>query len=949
MASLSNINGLFDVHSTGAILFSNTHGTSGQILRSNGNAAPTWVAASTVIGGPYLPLTGGTLSGATATATGISFTVGGVLTTQGTAYLENNVYVGNTSNEFLETRYNSTSDYAARYTWKGLQFGNNGINKIVAGRTGVNGYLNFYVNNTNDGLANTPDGTLALTLAADATATFAGNVLIPSGYIKLGGYSFIGEDLTDTDSLTIASHYTESIYFAHENAGVYTTTVIIDPSGDVGINTTNPSAKLHTVDDGYSLKTSRTTGASENLLIGNKAAAGIVGTTYPGQIVSSGNNIFEMYTSGAQPLVLGTASTHRVYISGTGRVGLGTTNPSTLLSLQSTLNNSLGGISLIGNSPGDKSNIWTQDIYSKWLHTENSTDAGNGYGRIDFETNAALNATYPTRGGFSFKTAGAGQFVTFTNQGRVGIGTSLPNRKLNVQGSSSYTYPSGIDNNSFFGIANNGWAGMNIFATPTTGGFIDFGDTDAGWRGRILYSHADDSMAFSTSAITRMRVQSNGSVGIGIETASTSTVKLRVVSDVNANWACEIKSTNTAGNTYGLVVNTLAGAGTYNLGCYTHTGNGFFVQNDGKVAIGTGAATEGRFHVTQSYSAALRTGYFQSSAYSAPHVTYDTFAINQQDVPSLVLVETPAAAVSTHQKLSITVGDNNCVFRTSQVSGGMWFNVNGNVSSPGYQTGIGTNAIRILNNADVGIGTSTPTEKLSIKGDNQSVEEILRVRTGNSSYSNAGASLGVAGYEGEMNVYDSANVKRIYLSSHYNCYINPKGPGFTFIGSTTGPNAKLYVEGTNTTNAARFYGYGGTVAPLELRQDNTAGWFAKFYSDNFGTYVGGISFYGSSTTFNTSSDYRLKENIIPISDSITRLKQLKPSRFNFKQYPEITIDGFLAHEVQKIVPEAVTGDKDELDSDGKPVYQAIDHSRLIPLLVASIQELETRVKELENK
>ena len=79
MASLSNINGLFDVHSTGAILFSTSHGTSGQILRSNGNAAPTWVAASTVIGGPYLPLTGGTLSGATATATGINFTVGGNL------------------------------------------------------------------------------------------------------------------------------------------------------------------------------------------------------------------------------------------------------------------------------------------------------------------------------------------------------------------------------------------------------------------------------------------------------------------------------------------------------------------------------------------------------------------------------------------------------------------------------------------------------------------------------------------------------------------------------------------------------------------------------------------------------------------------------------------------------------------------------------------------------
>jgi hypothetical protein len=80
MASLSNINGLFDVHSTGAILFSNTHGTSGQILRSNGNAAPTWVDSSTVIGGPYLPLTGGTLTGP---LSGTSATFSGTLTVGG--------------------------------------------------------------------------------------------------------------------------------------------------------------------------------------------------------------------------------------------------------------------------------------------------------------------------------------------------------------------------------------------------------------------------------------------------------------------------------------------------------------------------------------------------------------------------------------------------------------------------------------------------------------------------------------------------------------------------------------------------------------------------------------------------------------------------------------------------------------------------------------------------
>ena len=83
MAILSNINGKFAVESTGAIQFNGSNGTAGYILKSNGNASPTWVAASTVIGGPYLPLSGGTLTGATATSTGISFTVGGALTVDG--------------------------------------------------------------------------------------------------------------------------------------------------------------------------------------------------------------------------------------------------------------------------------------------------------------------------------------------------------------------------------------------------------------------------------------------------------------------------------------------------------------------------------------------------------------------------------------------------------------------------------------------------------------------------------------------------------------------------------------------------------------------------------------------------------------------------------------------------------------------------------------------------
>jgi hypothetical protein len=112
----------------------------------------------------------------------------------------------------------------------------------------------------------------------------------------------------------------------------------------------------------------------------------------------------------------------------------------------------------------------------------------------------------------------------------------------------------------------------------------------------------------------------------------------------------------------------------------------------------------------------------------------------------------------------------------------------------------------------------------------------------------------------------------------------------------------------------------------------------EFYHKNPGTsqsYVGRISTSGSATSYVTSSDYRLKENVVPMSDSISRLNQLKPSRFNFIEEPNKTVDGFLAHEVQDIVPEAIVGEKDEVDENGDIIPQGIDQAKLVPLLVAA--------------
>ena len=135
--------------------------------------------------------------------------------------------------------------------------------------------------------------------------------------------------------------------------------------------------------------------------------------------------------------------------------------------------------------------------------------------------------------------------------------------------------------------------------------------------------------------------------------------------------------------------------------------------------------------------------------------------------------------------------------------------------------------------------------------------------------------------------------------------------------------------------------------------------------------VGYIGTNGSATTYHTSSDYRLKENVTNISDGITRVKQLSPKRFNFIADADTTVDGFLAHEAQTVVPEAIGGTKDEvevwgdheelpdgvsvgdnkLDDDGKtiPVMQGIDQSKLVPLLTAALQEAIAKIEILETK
>jgi len=116
---------------------------------------------------------------------------------------------------------------------------------------------------------------------------------------------------------------------------------------------------------------------------------------------------------------------------------------------------------------------------------------------------------------------------------------------------------------------------------------------------------------------------------------------------------------------------------------------------------------------------------------------------------------------------------------------------------------------------------------------------------------------------------------------------------------------------------------------------------------NASSQVGRIEHDNTSAALVSGSDYRLKENDVAISDGIARLKQLRPIRFNWKSEPSRTVDGFFAHEISSIVPEAVSGEKDAVDSDGNIIIQGISKERLVPLIVAAVQELISKVEALE--
>ena len=503
------------------------------------------------------------------------------------------------------------------------------------------------------------------------------------------------------------------------------------------------------------------------------------------------------------------------------------------------------------------------------------------------DVSSAFNNTTTTANGANF-TSTSNNNQNFTNLNGVNV-------SLNNSFTSSATNVNGVNATVASGSLGTNVTGGNFTATSTT----SYPSSTTGVIG-LANQQSGGTVASLTGGNFSATLQNgNGSSTVtsayGVK-ASVSTQASQTATNAYGLYS-SVANSGTNTNAYGLYVGTVAGSTKY--GIYENSGGGNYFG--GTIGVGTaptGASISANGDITSSRMYP-----------SGGSVTYPGYAFN--------------AAGSGNQMGLFYIAQN--VF--------------------GVSTN-GTERMRFDASGNVGIGTTSPGSLLDVSGQ----------------LSNEGNAY-IGGSQGnfiELSTNGATNghiaLKNGGTSTLYIPTGTATGAGNVGIG-TTSPGYLLDVNGnarigsnayTTASNVALgiVYAGAGTQYAMEMRPTTSGATTVISMLNSAGSNQGSITINGTGTTnYNTTSDHRLKENVVPMTEALSRLEQLEPKRFNYIADPaKRTIDGFIAHEVQAVIPEAVTGAKDAVDANGKPIYQQVDLSKIIPLVAASTRELDARTK-----
>jgi hypothetical protein len=757
-------------------------------------------------------------------------------------------------------------------------------------------------------------GTLDVTGAATFDNTVAmTSALVSVDYLSYGGGSASAAALysgSDTDTGIYAPASDE---FGITTNGV--SRIVIDSSGNVGIGSTDPNKKLELSGDGTAIIRLTDT---DNALSDEEYSSGIefYQSDTSGAGVGASINAKGDGSTGDLQLTVNTGdNSEALRVDGSGKVAIGTTTTSALgatikdtdTDFDSTDASSTSVVHVSGGSTAGLNRIGGTISLSK----VNSTRPGAVLAAVQTSSdNDQMGLAVYTHASSTTTNTVAEKF-RITHAGDVGIGTQTPGSQLELYANDpAITFNGGASANS---------QGLNFTYAGTS-------------YGEIKYELDGDFMRFHTSESERLRIDSSGQVGVG-ETSPGS--KLHVKGTSGAASRIHIQSTSGGASSF-----DGSGSGLLLTATGMNTTNKFapalqFGSTDGQLTTTNpkvGAAITGI--ATETYGADTDSG-MALAFYTRPNNDGTGQSINER------------ARLDANGRMYI--GSTSIRNVSSATSPKVFIENDSSVT-----------VFALVSNNTTGPNICLGATGGSANGDNDLVaddQELGSIRfagaDGTNLRSTAAKIAGVV--DGTPGADDMPG--RLIFSTTSDGSDSPtermriRQDGGICFGTTTNiPGYGNSTVGTAYRNSdGTFHISTDGETCLRLNRNTSNGTVARFSKDGSGTQAGTITITATTTAYNESSDYRLKENVVDIADGITRVKQLQPRRFNFIADSATTVDGFIAHEAQTVVPEAVTGTHNEVDEDGNPVMQQIDKSKLVPLLTAALQEAIAKIETLETK
>ena len=492
----------------------------------------------------------------------------------------------------------------------------------------------------------------------------------------------------------------------------------------------------------------------------------------------------------------------------------------------------------------------------------------------------------------------ASKLMTIKESGNIGIGVDAPLGKLHIESSSAGAIAANAVADELL-LESSGHTGMTIYSGTGSTGNIQFGDADDDDIGKIEYDHNTNNMAFVANGGTKMTILDTGEVGIG---TSAPAQQLQIQS----------------GNI--LLAQIASGAGTQKVMWSAQ-------DNSERAYIGY------KIHATATSDSGIEysTAYGNHTFKGAGGATLMTIDAYDTGIGNVGIGTATPQSFLDIQKSSASTWDNeelisnyNLILRNSNT---------------------GTNTY-----AGIAFDVSTETDDLDAIG------------AGIACLREAGASSTATNHHADL-LFATNNASDDGLTEK----MRIKADGKVGIGSSDpAANLEVWASAPSSDPGLRVWNGGGTVsssyvlADLDYSGDPdvTGAYYLKFQDQ--GGEIGSIKSDGTGIDFNQTSDYRLKEDLKPVSDAIGTINKLNIYDFKWKKTGR-RMDGLLAHEVMEVVPYCASGEKDAMttkqyvDVDGetktKEVIhpQSVNYSKLVPLLVKSIQELSAKVEALEKK